>query len=181
MQMIHRSIWLSVLQQMVNQDTRIELCSKDIERRMTTNKLKLNNDKTELLVLNASHLLAPMLNSTYTGTELITASNIGIWFDNLISMDKQINSIWKPAFLSYTQYNQDTKFIPFKHCEILIHAFITSKLVYCNSLCQAFRETRFRGCRTSRIQPRGSSLELGSMIISRLYFKNYTGYQWPRE
>ena len=69
---------------------------------MMINKLKLNGNKTELLVLNAFHRPTPTLNSIYAGTDRITAStsarNIGVWFDNVVSMDKQIASICKCAF-----------------------------------------------------------------------------------
>ena len=65
------------------------------------NKLKLNGNKTELLVLNVRHRPTPTLNSVYAGTDHITAStsarNIGVWFDNLVSMNKQIASICKCA------------------------------------------------------------------------------------
>ena len=68
---------------------------------MMINKLKLNGNKTELLVLNACHRPTPTLNSIDAGTDHITAStsakNIGVWFDNLVSMDKQIVSICKCA------------------------------------------------------------------------------------
>ena len=50
------------------------------------NKLKLNRDKTEVLVLNAHHQPTPTINSVYAGTDHMTASasarNIGVWFDN---------------------------------------------------------------------------------------------------
>ena len=66
------------------------------------NKLKLNGNKTELLVLNACHRPTPTLNSINSGTDHITSStsarNIGVWFDNVVSMDKQISSICKCAF-----------------------------------------------------------------------------------
>ena len=66
------------------------------------NKLKLNGNKTELLVLNACHRPTPTLNSIYAGTDHITAStsarNIGVWFNNVVSMGKQIASICKCAF-----------------------------------------------------------------------------------
>ena len=68
---------------------------------MMINKLKLNGNKTELLVLNARHRPTPTLNSINAGSDHITAStsarNIGVWFDNLLSMDKQIASICKCA------------------------------------------------------------------------------------
>ena len=65
---------------------------------MMINKLKLNGNNTELLVLNACHWPTPSLNSIYAGTHITastSARNIGVWFDNLVSMDKQIASICK--------------------------------------------------------------------------------------
>jgi len=45
----------------------IELCIQDIRCWMTTNKLKLNSDKTELPVLNARHRPLSTLNSSLPG------------------------------------------------------------------------------------------------------------------
>ena len=68
---------------------------------MTGNKLKLNNDKTELLILHAHHRSSPSLNSVYAGTELIKASesvrNIGVWFDKTLLIKKHVNSVCKTA------------------------------------------------------------------------------------
>ena len=80
----------------------IEACVSDINEWMTDNKLKLNNDKTELLILHAHHRPSPSLDSVYAGTELIKASesvrNIGVWFDKTLLMKKHINSVCKTAF-----------------------------------------------------------------------------------
>ena len=85
--------------------SRIELCVQDINRWMTANKLKLNNDKTDLLVFTARHRPQPMLKSIYAGTDLVNASdsarNIGVCFDNLITMEKQIILICKSCVLSF--------------------------------------------------------------------------------
>ena len=105
---------------------------------MMINKLKLNGDNTELLALNARHRQTSALNSIYAGSDCITAStsarNIGVWFDNLVSMDKHIASICKSAFYHLNNIAKIRKFISFQHCETLIHTFITSKLDYCNSV-----------------------------------------------
>ena len=54
----------------------------------------LNSDKTELLVLNACHRPLPPLESITVGFDVIhashTAKNIGVWFDEFLSMDKQL-------------------------------------------------------------------------------------------
>ena len=99
-------IYLSFCQSAVGEPehsrSRVELCITDIEQWMVIKNLKLNGDKTELLVLNARHRPTPTLNSFYAGTDHISAStsarNLGVWFDNLVSIDKQIASIFKSAF-----------------------------------------------------------------------------------
>ena len=71
-------IYLSFCQSAVGEPehsrSRVELYIKDIEQWMMINKLKLNGDKNELLVLNARHRPTPTLNSIYAGTDHITAS-----------------------------------------------------------------------------------------------------------
>ena len=80
----------------------VEACVSDINEWMTDNKLKLNNDKTELLILHAHHRPSPSLDSVYADTELIKASesvrNIGVWFDKTLLMKKHVNSVSKTAF-----------------------------------------------------------------------------------
>ena len=57
----------------------------------------LNHDKTELLVLHAFHRPQPPLESILVCSDVIyssnSAKNIGAWFDTVMSIDKQVNSI----------------------------------------------------------------------------------------
>ena len=101
-------------------------------------KLKREN-WTERLVLDARHRSMTTLNSINAGTDHITqerlilscitsstsARNIGVWLDNLVSMDEQIASISKSAFFHLQNIANIRKFISFQHCETLIHAVIT--------------------------------------------------------
>ena len=69
---------------------------------MVANKLKLNGDKTELLVLTARQRPEPPLDSIKIGADVIKASksakDIGVWLDCVLSMHVQINNICKNAF-----------------------------------------------------------------------------------
>ena len=49
-------------------------------------------------------------------------------------MDKEINSICQSALYHLRNIAQISKHISFRHCETLIHAFVTSKIDHCNIL-----------------------------------------------
>ena len=123
----------------------------------------LNGDKTELLVLHAHHRMQPPLNSLHIGSNEIPASssakNIGVWFD-VMSMDKQINNICKSAFYHLRNIAKVTKFISLRHCEILIHAFVTSKLDHCNTLLTGLRQDQIQ--RLQYVQNAAAQLLTGS-------------------
>ena len=113
------------------------------------------------------------LPSICVGTEQIyptdSVKNIGTWFDCFLSMDKQVNSICKAAFYHLKNISQIRKYISYHHCEILIHAFITTKLDYCNQIIvtlsyQACQLCGSRSYNTSRILLLVFSLTVPNMI-----------------
>jgi len=83
----------------------IEECIQDVQLWMVPNKLKLNGDKTELLVLTARQRPEPPLDSIKIGADVIKASksakDIGVWLDCVLSMHVQINNICKNAFSTF--------------------------------------------------------------------------------
>ena len=89
-------------------------------------------------MLYARHCPPTQLSSIYAGSELIvstdSAKNIGVYFDNTLSMNKHVNSFCKTAFYHLRTLATIRRFLSHKHCEILIHAFVTSRIDYCNSL-----------------------------------------------
>ena len=124
----------------------IEECIQDVQLWMVANKLKLNGDKTELLVLTARQRPQPPLDSITIGADVIKASNsaknIGVWLDSVLSMDVQINNICKTAFFHLRNIAKIRKLLTHRQCEILIHAFISSKLDYCNVLLTGLQQSQ---------------------------------------
>ena len=84
----------------------------------------------------------------HAGTELIKASesvrNIGVWFDKTLLMKKHINSVCKTAFYQVRHLATIRRFLSYQHFEILIHAFVTSRLDYCNSLLSGLPQNLFQ-------------------------------------
>ena len=77
-------------------------CVNDISKWMTANKLKLNKDKTELIVISSQHRPRPQLDTLIFGSESVfstnAARNIGVTMDDKINFEKQVASICKSSF-----------------------------------------------------------------------------------
>ena len=124
--------------ELASANSRIEGCLADITSWMTANKLKLNTDKTELLVFHSRFRQAPQFPSIKVGTDIIKptdkARNIGVVFDDTLTMSCHINNIVKGAFYHLRNIAKIRKYISTATAEILVHSFISSKLDFCNSL-----------------------------------------------
>ena len=99
--------------------------------------LKLNTEKTELLVISSSRQVQPIFPTLSFGSDIISpfdsVRNIGVIFDRTLSMSPNINNVCKSSFSHLRNIARIRKYLSFKSTETLIHAFITSKLDYCNS------------------------------------------------
>ena len=125
------SIMISQLPQIRKDQCRLEGCVLEIDTWTLLNKLKLNKDKTELLVTSSLHRARPPLSHIYVCDERVLASprarNIGVLFDESLSMVPQVTAMCKSAFYHLR------KQLTFA-AQILVQALVTSKLDYCNSL-----------------------------------------------
>ena len=63
-----------------------------------------------------------------------TVSNLGFKMDSDFKLDRQIGAIVKSSFFRLRQLAKVKPFLAQKHFETVIHAFITSRLDYCNAL-----------------------------------------------
>ena len=116
----------------------MEACVRDIDAWMTVNMLKMNRDKTELLVLNGRHRPLPPLTTISVCDEEINRSakvrNIGVIYDSSMSMENHIMAISKAAFYHLRNISRIRKYLSSQTAEMLVHAFVSSRLDYCNSL-----------------------------------------------
>ena len=124
--------------ELTNSITKIEECLSDIDKWMSINRLKLNKDKTELLYLFSKYNPQQSVPPLRFGTDIIKPSpharNTGAIFDTTMSMLPHVNNVCKSAFYHLRTISRIRKYLSTQTTEILIHAFVTSKLDHCNSL-----------------------------------------------
>lgn len=134
---LYTTFFFSNVNQLANTKHRTEACLTEVDLCMTCNKLKLNKEKTELLLLHSRYRLHVTLTSLSVGNDVIypssQARNIGVIFNDTL-LSSHINSVWKSAYYHLRNIARIRKYLSRKSIEILIHAFVSSKLDYCNSL-----------------------------------------------
>ena len=117
----------------------VQSCVSNIKAWMTQQKLKLNDDKTEVLFIASPHFGKNItVNEFHVDETAIlpcsSARNIGVIFDNNLSMKKQITSICQAANYHLRNIGRIRKYITYDECDKLIHAFITTKIDFSNAL-----------------------------------------------
>jgi len=77
--------------------SKLEACVQEIDTWMLLNKLKLNREKTELLLISSLHRARPpLLHLDVCDERVLTspkAGNIGVIFDEYLSMVPQVTAI----------------------------------------------------------------------------------------
>ena len=120
----------------------MEAWIRDIRQWMTRVKLMINDGKTEFLLIGTN----PQLEKVHTDTCRLTIGdseispskdpirNLGSWFDSDFTMRSHVTKTCKAAFDHLYNINRIRRFLSRELTESLIHAFVTSRLDYCNAL-----------------------------------------------
>ncbi|XP_054875006.1 uncharacterized protein LOC129350900 [Amphiprion ocellaris] len=132
-------LYLSMKPNETNQLARLQDCLKDIKTWMTYNFLLLNSDKTEVIVFGPKHLreLLSKHIATLDGITLAsstTVRNLGVIFDQDMSFNSHIKQICRTSFFHLRNTVKIRNILSQSDAEKLVHAFVTSRLDYCNSL-----------------------------------------------
>ena len=106
---------------------------------MLINLLKLNDSKTEVLLIGSHQQRAKCsIPSLTVGNSSVSvkssARNLGVIFDDSLSMDLQVKSMCKGMYYHLYNISKIRKCLTREATERLIHALISSRLDMCNSL-----------------------------------------------
>ena len=116
---------------------KLEACVQEIDTWMLLNKLKLNREKTEILLISSLHRARTLLLHLDVCNERVLTSpkagNIGVIFDENLSIFPQVTAMCKPALHHLRKNSVIRKYLTFDRAQLLVHALTTSKIDYCSS------------------------------------------------
>ena len=127
----------------------MENCIREVRAWMKEDMLWLNKSKTEFILIGSRKQLAKVtINSIKVGDADIatvsSARNLGAWFNSYMDMATHISKTCSSAFYYLYNIRHIRKYLSKEHTEQLIHAFITSRLDYCNSLLYGIAEYQIK-------------------------------------
>ena len=128
--------------------SKLENCINDVKTWMVSNKLKLNGDKTELLVTGTKHFLGkldtpPKLNideSEVQRSECVR--NLGVFMDPTLSMRNHISTVCQSANYELRKIASIRKYLTFAAVVQLVSSLVLSRLDYCNALFVGLPDTQ---------------------------------------
>ena len=119
---------------------RLEACIAEIRTWLSENHLKLNDEKTEYMIIGKKRLVNKIEGeqSLKIGNSVIQpsscAKNIGAMLDSELDMKAHVNHIARASYHQLRTIGRIRQNIDGQTAETLIHSFISSKLDYMNSL-----------------------------------------------
>lgn len=117
----------------------LENCIEDIRKWMFTFKLKINDSKTEFMIIgNRQQLSKVQIDSIKVGNDNIvpvsSVRNLGVMFDKNMSMNTHVAKLCRIGYYQLYSIQQIRNYLSAENTKLLIQAFIFSHLDYCNSL-----------------------------------------------
>jgi hypothetical protein len=116
-------------------------CVAELECWMASNRLKLNCEKTEFIWMASRQKLAILHDSlppVNIGTQFITpvpgARNLGVFFDSNLNFKQHITNVCRSSYFYLRQLRVIRRSLQKDVTKMLLHAFVSSRLDYCNSL-----------------------------------------------
>jgi len=120
--------------------SRLVNCISDLKSWMTANKLKLNDEKTEVMLVIPPKLSQhPSLPKTMSinSTDITFSTSVrdlGVILDHSLSFQQQISQICQSAYLEIRRISSIRHYLSIDATRTLVCSLILSRLDYCNSL-----------------------------------------------
>ena len=161
---------------------------RDVQAFSADNMLSCNPKKTEIVHFHSrfSHPLS--YSSIKLSQHYVPISKkarcLGVIFDSHITMSSHVNSSWSSASLALRNIGRVRKYLDQTRTERPVHAFVSSRLDYCNSLLHGLPAKEINKLR--RLKNSAGRLVTRTKVrehirdITLLSYSLYIGYQWSR-
>ena len=161
----------------------VESCLSELHAWMISNKLRINDRKTDMLLIASPykrHKLPPV-NLTIGNASIISSSctkNLGSVFNQHMDFEELINSICQSCYYHLSRISHIRRYLTTYAAEQLIHSFRTSKgWTTGTPCCLAFLTNSSIDSRKCRTQQPVSSHKRRPKSTSRWSFVDFTGCQ----
>ena len=128
----------------------LQECLKSVFAWMTSNKLKLNPDKTELILFgnqSQQEELSHVFPLDILGKKLVpspSVHNLGVILDSEVSLRLHVSSIVSSCFYHIKDLRRIRRFLPKSVALILANALVSNRIDYCNSLFYSLDSRQLR-------------------------------------
>ena len=119
--------------------SKLNNCISDIRAWMIKNKLKINDSKTEFIVFRSPQAKQDLSGlSVSVGDSVIAQSSkvrdLGVIFDQFLNFDEYISGVCRSTHFHLRNIGRIRHLLSYDACAQLIHALMSIRLDYCNSL-----------------------------------------------
>ena len=128
-------------------------CVVDIDEWMVANFLKFNGGKTDMTIIGTKQMLSKLpenLCLELCGTKVYPKSsvrNLGVVFDKNLNFEQQITNVCRASYYQLHNIRCARRYLTNEATATAIHAFVTSRLDYANSLLYGLPK-----CQLARLQ-----------------------------
>ena len=114
----------------------MQKCIDDIKSWMTLNKVKLNDDKTEAMIVSSGRKSTSLffLPRLYNCTLSDSVKNLGVTLDCHLTMKTRVSNLVRSANFELRCISSIRHLLSTDATKTLVSAFVLSRLDYCNSL-----------------------------------------------
>ena len=125
--------------------TKMEKAISEISKWMFNNKLKLNEDKTEFLIIGRKEQTKIITTESLSiGNETVykvpSAKNLGVIIDSQLEMSLHIQNTCKICYFHIRQIYKIRRYLTTEATKLLVQATVISRIDYCNSLLYGIKQ-----------------------------------------
>ena len=118
----------------------LQNCTTDVKSWMTANKLQLNDNKTEAMIIlsNRMSVHSPLPSVIHIGDADVpfvsSVKNLGVTLDSNLSMSQHISNTCKASYIQIRHISSIRHLLTTQATQTLVCSLVLSRLDYCNSL-----------------------------------------------